>query len=221
VRPAPVRLRRSRPERARRTLAQIAELSSFRIAERPVSNAEYLAFMLAGGYLEPVLWSRAGLDWQQASAVAHHPWQWRQDAAGHWFDIHLNGAADLPPEEPVMGINRHEAQAYANWVAQLGDAHAGAVLQHEYQWETAARTGVLRHTGRAWEWCANNFSPYDRYQRPADPELSTRHFDRGHAGLRGGCLHTQGALRRASLRHHADPASRCFFSGARLVYPPN
>lgn len=203
------------------TPAQIVELSSFRIAARPVSNAEYLAFMLDGGYSASALWTKAGLRWRQSTDVANHPWHWRQDAAGHWYDINFNGAADLPAGEAVMGINRHEAQAYANWAAQSGREHTGAVLQHEYQWETAARSGLLKYTGRVWEWCASNFWPYDGYQKPNDPELVTLDFDGGHASLRGGCLHTQAALRRANLRHHADPACRCLFSGVRLVYPPN
>jgi iron(II)-dependent oxidoreductase len=111
------------------TPAQIVALSSFRIATRPVSNAEYLAFMLDGGYSASTLWSEPGLQWWQTTDFANHPWHWRQDAAGHWFDVNLNGAADLPASAPVMGISRHEAQAYANW-AHIAAANIPALSHH-------------------------------------------------------------------------------------------
>ena len=66
----------------------------------------------------------------------------------------------------------------------------GAVLQHEYQWEVAARTGAISD------------------------------FSEGPYTLRGGCLHTQPALRRASLRQGAPVDLQAGFCGARLVFPP-
>jgi len=55
---------------------QAVELSSYRIAKRPVSNAEYLAFLEAGGYERGDLWSEEGRAWLTASRAAA-PWQWR------------------------------------------------------------------------------------------------------------------------------------------------
>ena len=61
------------------------ELSGFRIARRPVTNAEYLAFMAAGGYERQELWTDAGRHWL-AQGRDTAPWQWRSDPAGHWFE---------------------------------------------------------------------------------------------------------------------------------------
>ncbi len=122
---------------------QAVELSSFRIALQPVSNSQYLAFMEAGGYANPDLWPEAGWTWQ-LTAQKSHPEYWQHDADGNWYSIGINGPSDLSPDEPAYGINQYEAQAYTNWVDSLGGEYAGAILQHEYQWELAARSSVIR-----------------------------------------------------------------------------
>lgn len=197
--------------------AQAVQLDAFRIDRAPVTNGGYLGFMQAGGYREKAFWSEAGWAWSQANTP--HPFHWRQDKSGAWYGIGVNGPADLIAEDPVSGLNHYEAEAYARWVAAQGGPLEGAVLQHEYQWEVATRNRAISGFGRAWEWCANEFQAYTGYQAPDDPEAATRALDAGHYTLRGGCLHTQPVLRRASYRHHALPGQRVHFSGLRLVFP--
>ena len=67
----------------------------------------------------------------------------------------------------------------------------------------AARSGIIAGMGRVWEWCANPFHPYPGYAPFPGP--GTDPFDAGLVSLRGACLHSQRCLRRASLRHWADP----------------
>lgn len=198
---------------------QIVELNNFRICNRPVNNAEYLSFMEAGGYHKDEYWEQEGQQWIQHSA-ATHPWHWRQDEAGNWYAIGLNGPVDLHPEDPVNGISLHEAHAFANWASAEVNAYKGAILQHEYQWEVAARTQGLKNHGRAWEWCKNHFDAYDQYEAPADAEMRTQEFDHKHYSRRGGCLHTQPELRRASYRQSGLPGDRHLFTSTRLVLPP-
>jgi gamma-glutamyl hercynylcysteine S-oxide synthase len=198
---------------------QGVELASYRIASLPVTNAQYLGFMAVGGYSDLDLWDQSGRDWLAASRV-QAPLHWRQDAKGHWCGAGVAGPADLPADQPVSGVNRHEARAYANWVSCLGGSGAGAVLQHEYQWEVAARAGVIEGLGRAWEWCANLLHPYPDFT-PFPDAVSVAQWEGALASLRGASLHTQRCLRRVSLRHWADPAERFGFAGIRLVFPPD
>lgn len=198
---------------------QAVELSSCRIARHPLNNAQYLAFMQAGGYQNPDYWTADGWRYVQSRNL-RHPEYWCEDDRGEWFGVGVNGASDLPAEEPVLGISRHEALACANWIASLGGALSGAVLQHEYQWEVAARTRLLASQGRVQEWCANDFHPYPEYQPFPDGRVSQGHFERGRASLRGASLHSQPVLRRASRRDHRDPGQRFAFTGMRLVFPP-
>ncbi len=198
---------------------QVVELHSFRIQKQPVSNAEYLAFIEDGGYRDDGWWTPAGQAWLRQSG-AQAPWHWRRDAQGAWYAIGMNGAMQLVPEAAVSGLSQHEANAFAAWAAARGEGLSGAVVQHEFQWETAARLGMIEGTGRVWEWCANTFEAYDGYEAPVEAEFRTPAFDSGQAALKGACLHTQPALRRASFRRGADPAARHLFSGTRLVLPP-
>lgn len=197
---------------------QAVELSGYRIALQPVSNSQFLAFMQAGGYANSDLWPETGLAWLQATQPSH-PEYWAQDSNRNWYSIGINGPADLPANEPVTGINQFEATAYANWAGSIGEEFNGAILQHEYQWEMAARTGVIKQTGRAWEWCNNSFHPYPEFKPFPDQSASADDFNEHCITLRGGCLHTQPFLRRSSLRHRALPAQRVQLSGLRLVFP--
>ena len=199
--------------------AQVVELHAYRICRHPVSNAEYLAFMLDDGYRNDDWWDVPGREWRD-TCLAEAPWQWRRDTAGHWYGSGTNGAMDLQADDPVTGLSAHEARAYAAWASAHADSLTGAVPQHEYQWEVAARLGEIESVGRSWEWCANTFHVYPDHQAPSDAQLApcTTLDDAGM--LRGGCLHTQPSLRRSTFRLCAMPQQRTLFAGTRMVLPP-
>jgi iron(II)-dependent oxidoreductase len=189
--------------------AQQATLGPYAIAVQPVTNSEYLAFMEAGGYLDPNLWNAAGREWLQQSGAAA-PDHWRRNPAGHWYGIGSRGPYTLTGDDVLHGICWHEAQAYARW--------AGARLPHEHQWEVACRLHRLEQTGRAWEWCDNSFYPYDGFRPFPYEDYSTPWFDGSHYSLRGGSLHTRPAIKRPSFRNFYQPDKRHIFAGLRLVY---
>jgi len=195
----------------------VVELHAYRIDTKPVSNGAFLGFIETGGYDNDAFWSDEGKAWRDKNPKRPH--HWRKDLAGNWYGLGLNGPFDLIAEDALTGISHHEALAYANWVATLGGQLAGAVVQHEYQWEVAVRAKAIKEYGRVWEWCANPFHRYDGYLEPQDPEAATQQFDDGHFSLRGGSLHSQKMQRRSSHRHHALPDDRFHFSGTRLVFP--
>ncbi|MCU7803096.1 MAG: SUMF1/EgtB/PvdO family nonheme iron enzyme [Candidatus Thiodiazotropha sp. (ex Lucinoma borealis)] len=197
---------------------QAVELSSYRIALSPVSNAQYLAFMQDGGYEDSTLWRDEGKQWL-AQCNCSHPEYWRQDGDGGWYETAINGYTHLPPHEPVTGICLHEAHAFSSWIDRQGGEYSGAIIQHEYQWEMATRTGVLDQTNRAWEWCGNTFHSYPEFKPFPDSSVSAQAFDEKHFTLRGGSLHTQQMLRRASFRHWALPSDHHHFATTRLVFP--
>ena len=199
--------------------AMAVELHNFRIQRQAVSNAEWLAFIVDGGYQDPAWWSEAGNAWR-IRVKAGHPHHWRRDAAGRWFGIGVGGPADLVADDPVHGINSHEAGAFARWAAARSDDLEGAVVQHEFQWEAAARGGHLASAGRVREWCANRFEAYDGYEPPQDHEMVTREFDGRHIAVRGAAVHTRPAIRRASCRNGSLAETRHRWSGVRLVLPP-
>lgn len=199
---------------------QMVQLDAFRMDKHPVTNGAWLGFLRAGGYEESSLWSTEGWQWLQEQPHKH-PRTWKKDLLGNWYGVGLNGPYDLAPQNAVVGISHHEALAYANWVATQGEQLAGAVLQHEYQWEIAARAQEISGHHAVWEWCSNVFEAYVGYGAPTLAEAATRTFDGEHYTLRGGSLHTQPVLHRPSYRSAALPHQRFHFSGTRLVFPPS
>jgi iron(II)-dependent oxidoreductase len=197
----------------------VVELSSFRMDKMPVTNGAFLSFINANGYRDRTLWSDIGWEWLQR--MDKHPNHWRQDGARHWYGIGLNGPYDLIAEDYVYGISYFEAQAYANWVATLGGIYEGAIVQHEYQWEVAARSKAITSFKRVYEWCANLFHPYSGYQTPEYIEAISTGMDESEYSVRGYSIHSQPIQQRSSFRTHAKPGSRYNFCGTRLVFPPS
>lgn len=197
---------------------QLVQLGAFDIARRPVSQAEFLAFMDDGGYTQSQWWTSSGWSWRAGRPA--HPWAWRRDQAGHWYLGGLQGPGALLPDEPVWGISRHEAEAFAAWVAARVPDMDGCVLQHEYQWEVAARSQLLEETGRVWEWCANAIHPYDQYVAYPAAQPMAAIFTEAQSALRGACLHSQPHLRRLTVRHWQSVGTAHGFQGLRLVFPP-
>ena len=188
---------------------QHATLGPYSIAERPVSNSEFLAFMQDDGYRRNDLWSDAGWRWLQQEKPSH-PDHWSRNADGHWYGIAARGAYALADDDAVHGLSYFEADACARW--------AGGRLPHEHQWEVACKLQRLEDTGRAWEWCSNTIYPYDGYQSFPYDGYSQPWFDGDHFSLRGGSLHTQPSIKRASFRNFYQPHKRYIFAGLRLVY---
>lgn len=81
-----------------------------------VTNAYYQAFIDDGGYRDDQWWTPAGLKWRHANNIKA-PQDYQNFTEG--------------PKQPRVGINWHEAEAYANW--------RGGRLPSEAEWEYAAR----------------------------------------------------------------------------------
>jgi len=212
-------------------------LQPFAIAERPVTNAEWLGFVDDGGYREPLLWLSDGWD-----RVRDERWEaplyWRRDGSG-WKTMSLHGERELDPAAPVSHLSYFEADAFARW--------AGKRLPTEFEWEAAARAtmresstldghfaddrcyvpapstasaaGELRQLfGDVWEWTSSAFAPYPGFRpvRGAAGEYNGK-FMCGQYVLRGGSCATPRGHVRATYRNFFPPPARWQFSGVRLA----
>lgn len=209
-----------------------AVLTDFAIADRPVTNAEYRAFIEDGGYETPTLWLSDG--WARVCSEGWtSPLYWRLDDDG-WREFTLHGEQGLDPDQPVTHISYFEASAFAEW--------AGARLPDEREWELAAGetagpdgrfadAGLSAHPGPSpsgdglrqafggvWEWTRSAYAAYPRY-RPAAGAVGEYNgkFMCNQFVLRGGSCATPRGHVRLTYRNFFPPDARWQFSGIRLA----
>jgi ergothioneine biosynthesis protein EgtB len=180
-----------------------------RIARHLVSNAEWLAFIDAGGYARPSLWLSDG--WAAAQTENWQaPGYWRRDDGG-WSAMTLAGRKAIDPAAPVTHISYYEAEAFARF--------AGKHLPSEAEWEVAARAGVIADAfGVAWQWTRSAYLPYPGY-RAAEGALGEYNgkFMVSQMVLRGSSVVTPEGHARASYRNFFYPLARWQFTGLRLA----
>ena len=182
----------------------------FEIADRLVTNGQWLEFIEAGGYAQAGLWLADG--W---ATVQTEGWQaplyWQQDNAGDWLEMSLRGLKPLQLDAPVVHISYYEAAAFAQW--------AGARLPTEAEWEIAAIAGQLQQLDDvAWQWTQSAYSAYPGFH-PAVSAVGEYNgkFMINQMVLRGGASITPSGHTRPTYRNFFGPACRWMFAGLRLA----
>ena len=97
--------------------AHEVEVGPFAIASAPVTNAEYLVYVEAGGKI---------------------PRYWKQDG-GKWLQRRFGQWIPLDAHAPVLHVDWNEAQAYCDWAKRR--------LPAEAEWECAAAAGKIGPAG--------------------------------------------------------------------------
>ncbi|HUC16318.1 MAG TPA: ergothioneine biosynthesis protein EgtB [Acetobacteraceae bacterium] len=186
-----------------------ARLAPYQLADRLVTNREWLDFMSDGGYRTPTLWMSDG--W---ATVERHGWQaplyWRNEDDA-WFTFGPAGAGGLDPDQPVRHISWYEADAFARW--------ASARLPGESEWEAASGDPRLHGmAGHVWQWTMSAYGPYPgfRPQTGAIGEYNGK-FMINQMVLRGSSAATPPGHARPSYRNFFHPDKRWQFSGLRLA----
>jgi formylglycine-generating enzyme required for sulfatase activity len=129
----------------------------YAISRYPVTNAQYAAFVQAGGYAERRYWTEDGWSWRESEGVTG------PEEYGTPYNL---------PNHPVVGVSWYEAIAFCRWLEEQLQVTGGKLqvrdrddglreinlepgtfnvqLPTEPQWEKAARSG----DGRIYPWGA-------------------------------------------------------------------
>ena len=124
------------------------EVPEFSIDVFPVTNADYLKFVAAGGYIDPSHWTPESWEWKSRAKLEHPHFWLRKSGSSHgapqdrWEYRAMFGRIPLPPSWPVY-VSHAEASAYCRW--------AGKKLPSEAQWHRAAY-GATDGSERSYPW---------------------------------------------------------------------
>lgn len=208
-------------------------LQSFEISNQLVTNAEYMAFMDAGGYDQFQHWLSEGWEWVK-DLETKAPLYWYKKE-GAWWQYTLAGLKPIVPEAPVTHISYFEADAFARWKELR--------LPTEFEWEaackqlysgipengnflesnnfhptTASKKDPLQFLGNVWEWTSSAYLPYPDYPRlkGALGEYNGK-FMINQMVLKGGSCATSQSHIRPTYRNFFHPDKQWQFTGIRLV----
>ncbi|MCB5164312.1 ergothioneine biosynthesis protein EgtB [Streptomyces bambusae] len=145
--------------------AHVRDLAPFWIDTLPVTNADFQAFIEAGGYRDRRLWAAEGWDQIRRHAIGA-PLFWRREPGG-WVRRRFGVTEPVPAQEPVLHVSWYEADAFARWT--------GRRLPTEAEWEKAARHDPV--TGRSTRYPWGDEDP-----TPAHANLGQRHLRPAAAG---------------------------------------
>ena len=174
------------------------------VGRYPVTVDEFAAFVRETGHRMPeTMWTYEGL--------LHRRWKERSDRS------YRSPGFEQTAHHPVIGINWHDAVAYAGWLARKTGRPYRLLSQAEWwyvvgRWRErlenpssgwsemdpidgtapvdtfqAGPWGLYAQPGRVWEWCSDHWGP----ERP-DAAMSPSRFHDGITvlrDLRGGVLH--------------------------------
>jgi ergothioneine biosynthesis protein EgtB len=208
-----------------------ALLHPFRLADRLVSNGEWLEFMADAGYRTAAHWLSDG--W---TAVNREGWEaplYWEKRDRQWLAMSLEGLLPVEGAAPVCHISYYEADAFARW--------AGRRLPTEFEWEVAAHglsdpgsvPAGAKHGpppaqrpdrtprqmfGAVWQWTQSAYLPYPGYRAPqgALGEYNGK-FMVSQQVLRGGSCATPAGHTRSTYRNFFYPHQRWQFMGLRLA----
>lgn len=206
------------------------ELPTFFIARYPITNAQYQAFIEAGGYrderwwqdltrpvrkLEKPRWSapnrpRPNVSWFEAVAFC----RWLSAQRG--YEVRL--PTEWEWEKAARGTDEREypwGDGYRSGLANIDETWDRVGSHHPLEQTSAVGLyrqgaspyGVLDMAGNVWEWCVNE------YDNPANIELTGQQA----RVVRGGSWSYGPVVARSAYRGNFDPGSRRAYSGFRVL----
>jgi len=217
-------------------------LPAYQISKYPVTNAQFSAFVEAGGYQKRQYWTKAGWKWRNEYNV-----ETRQVPYGAPFDL---------PNHPTVEVSWYEALAYCRWLSEALGVEAR--LPSEAEWEKAARGedgraypwgdqvdpnranyddtgigatsavgcfpggassyGAEDMSGNVWEWTRSVYKGY-----PYDPQDGRENLEAGDESrrvVRGGSFNFDALFVRCAFRLFRSPYLRVAYGGFRVVVSP-
>jgi 5-histidylcysteine sulfoxide synthase/putative 4-mercaptohistidine N1-methyltranferase len=217
---------------------------AFQASKYLTSNAEFLAFVDAGGYQDDQYWQEEGLGWRQYTQ-ATHPTFWIKNEDS-WKLRLMTSEVDMPWSWPVE-VNYHEAKAFCKWQSiRLGNV---VRMPMEHEWysiydhaglsddkvansmnanlfidhfaspcpvDQFAHGELYDAVGNVWQWTETAIFPFDGFKvHPFYDDFTTPTFDGRHNLIKGGSWISTG---NESIKSARYAFRRHFFQHAGFRY---
>ncbi|MCE7064845.1 ergothioneine biosynthesis protein EgtB [Dyadobacter sp. CY326] len=180
-------------------------LHNFEISKSLVTNADFMAFIEAGGYQDFNLWLDEGWSWVNENDIAS-PMYWHK-IGGEWHYFTLGGLQKVNPNAILSHISFYEASAFAQW--------KGMRLPTEFEWEIASEQ---LDWGKRWEWTNSSYLPYPGFSKaPGAVGEYNGKFMINQMVLRGASVGTSPNHSRNTYRNFFHAHERWQYTGIRLV----
>ncbi|MEB3285325.1 MAG: 5-histidylcysteine sulfoxide synthase [Candidatus Sericytochromatia bacterium] len=218
-------------------------VAPFSASNHLVSQGEYHAFVVAGGYHEPRWWSETGWAWRAFRNVKWPTfWVPSGPAGSHQYRLRLPFEEIPMPWDWPVEVNAHEARAFAKWREEQTDLPYRLPTEAEHRLLRAAETsgaprnsnllwgspwpvqsgaedtnGLRGTMGNVWTWCEDDFHPLPGHRLdPLYDDFSAPCYDGEHTMILGGSFVSTGDEASEWARFHFRPHFHQF-AGIRLV----
>ena len=217
---------------------------AFHAAKYLTSNAEFFAFVEAGGYKQDLYWQEEGVVWRHY-AQAIHPTFWLKQG-DVWKLRLMTEEIDMPWSWPVE-VNYHEAKAFCNWQSANTGKQVRMPTEHEWyslyahvglsdekvarsmnanlfldHYSSSCPVNTFAHgdlydvVGNAWQWTETPIFPFDGFKvHPLYDDFTTPTYDGRHNIIKGGSWIATGNEALKSARY---AFRRHFFQHAGFRY---
>jgi len=223
---------------------QIEQITDFQAGAYLVSNAEFMEFVVDGGYKKPEFWSQEGQKFLEIKK-AKHPTFWIPTPNGYRYRAFVS-EIELPLSFPV-DVNYLEAQAFCNWKSAKdgieyslpSEAQYRVMLEREgvediphfddksaninfaHYWSSSPVNqfkfkSLYDMVGNVWQWSSSYIDGFEGFEvHPIYDDFSTPTFDTKHNLIKGGSWASTG---NEIMKHSRYAFRRHFYQHAGFRY---
>ena len=222
------------------------KIKRFKISKYPITEYQYLKFIINGGYKKKELWCSNGWKWKEKNNI-NLPLYWSKENEKFVKTIN-NKKISVETNLPVINISYYEAKAYCMWIGgrlpleeefEFCSTNEGLT---EFPWGSYKKNidnycnlnyksfikpvnyfklgdnnkGVSQLIGNVWEWCEEPIYPYDGFIIDPVYREMSYPFFGFKRICKGGCFAVPDYLIHPKYRNAQYPDCRIQFIGFRV-----